>query len=423
MNDPIRHPLAYARQLRDWSQKDLVKALHSAAAARPEGLRSGIDVPAVSRWENGHKTPSLESQLLIAAVFAVPADELNRHLWPHWLPGREDPFPLGQANTVPALRAAQKDLMDRRNFMAFGAVALAGLSAQWADREPGRLTAALDHDRTGSDLVDWLESASTRLTGLPTEQRQHAAKLLDAHLDTVTDLIAGGRYSADNGQRLHLLAASLASTCGWYRFDQGQHFTAGRLWNAALTSAHAAGDRDMGAGILSDFAYQAIWLDKPGNAIAPLSSALTRTRHPAARSLLHLRRARAHAATGAGRECHADLATAERELQSDTREATPSWCSWMSPADLAVDSGHCFLDSASPPRPELTSAKDWPFYPAHGTNPRCFSRVGSTQPATGPRDRTGSGRRHPISGSGLPNRRRPLRDPREKPGPALPRAS
>ncbi|MFI1179559.1 helix-turn-helix transcriptional regulator [Streptomyces sp. NPDC020799] len=66
MDDPIRHPLAYARLLRGWSQNDLVARLHRAAAMRPEGLRSGTDKAAVSKWENGRKTPNIESQLLIA---------------------------------------------------------------------------------------------------------------------------------------------------------------------------------------------------------------------------------------------------------------------------------------------------------------------------------------------------------------------
>ncbi|MFC6593262.1 XRE family transcriptional regulator, partial [Kitasatospora paranensis] len=141
-----------------------------------------------------------------------------------------------------------------------------------------------------------------------------------------------------------LLAATLASTCGWHRFDQGHHYAAGKLWNAALTNAHAARDRDLGAGILSDFAYQSIWLTRPDAAVEPLSQALIHTRHPTARSLLHLRRARAHAALGESSDCHRDLAAAETALLTDSPDPAPEWCRWMSTADLAVDSGQCMLD-------------------------------------------------------------------------------
>jgi plasmid stabilization system protein ParE len=143
---------------------------------------------------------------------------------------------------------------------------------------------------------------------------------------------------------LHLLAASLATTCGWYRFDQGQHWTAGKLWGAALQFAHAGGDRDHGAGVLSDFAYQANWLGAPRTSVDQLGHALSGTRHPTARALLFLRRARAHAALGERSACYRDLADAEAALAVESVDPAPGWCAWMGPADLAVDSGQCLLD-------------------------------------------------------------------------------
>ncbi|MEU1424868.1 helix-turn-helix transcriptional regulator [Kitasatospora sp. NPDC005751] len=346
MDDQIRHPLAYARALRGWSQTDLAARIHRAARNRPEGLRSGTDKAAVSKWENWRKTPSIESQLLIADAFDVPIADLEACEWPHWLPGQEQPVSLGSTFTVHALRDAQRAAMDhrRRTFMTFSALALAGLSTQWANLEPDRLTTALEGKRVDVELVDWLEDTGTKLTALPTEQRQHTVKLIDAQLDTVTDLLEHGRYSEAIGRRLHLLAASLAGSSGWHRFDQSHHSAAGKLWNAALASAHAAGDRDLGAGILSDFAYQSIWLARPDAAVEPLSQALIHTRHPTARSLLHLRRARAHSALGATVDCRRDLAAAEIALLTDSPDPAPTWCRWMSTADLAVDSGQCMLD-------------------------------------------------------------------------------
>ncbi|WP_327070847.1 helix-turn-helix transcriptional regulator [Kitasatospora sp. NBC_01302] len=343
MSDPIRHPLAYARQLcGNLSQTGL--AVRMDQAARRRGLRSGADKQAISKWENWIKEPNSDSQLLIAEALDVPIADVELLGWPYWLPGCDSPLPLGSAYTVQALREAQRTAMDRRNFMTFGAVALAGLSAQWAAIEPERISTVLDGRRVDLELVDWLEETTAKLTSLPTEQRQHTAKLMDAHLATVTDLIEPGNYTEATGRRLHLLAASLAGICGWHRFDQGRHYAAGKHWNAALTSAHAAGDRDLGAGVLSDFAYQSIWLGDPKAAVEPLSQALIHTRHPTARSLLFLRRARAHAALGERAACHRDLSAAETELLTDAVDPAPRWCSWMSTADLAVDSGQCLLD-------------------------------------------------------------------------------
>ncbi|MEV6730650.1 helix-turn-helix transcriptional regulator [Streptomyces sp. NPDC051364] len=345
----IGHPLAYARELRGWSQTDLVARMRKAAASRPEGLRTGADKTAVSRWENWRKTPSAESQLLIAEAFGVPLVDLDIYPWPHWLPGRADPLPLGSAFTVRALREAQRASMERRNFMVFSAVALSGLSAQWASLEPDRLTSSLDGRPVDAELVDWLETTAAALTSLPTERRQHTVKLMDAHLDTVTDLLEGGRYPQHLGLRLHALAARLASTCGWYRFDQGKHHAAGVYWNAALTNAHAADDRDAGAGVLADYAYQSIWVGRPHAAVDPLTHALARTSHPTARSLLRLRRARAYAAAGARAECYRDLTAAETAITTEASTPPPSWCSWMSPADLSVDAGQCLLDLGNAP--------------------------------------------------------------------------
>ncbi|MBO1415608.1 helix-turn-helix transcriptional regulator [Streptomyces sp. FH025] len=342
MDDPIRHPLAHARELRGWSQGDLAAQLDRAA--RGHGLRSGADKAAVSRWENWRKTPNLDSQLLLAEVFGVTVSEMEAYGWPYWLPGRDEPLPLGSAYFVQALHDAQRALMDRRSFMTYSAVSLAGLAAQWAVVEPERLTSALDGKQVDGGLVDWLEETCQQLTALPTEQRQHTIRLMDAQLATVTDLIAEGRYGETTGRRLHRLAASLATTCGWYRFDHGRHWAAGKLWGAALQSAHAAGDRDHGAGVLSDFAYQSNWLGEPKVSVDQLGYALSGTQHPTARSLLFLRRARAHAALGDRTACYRDLSEAEAALNLEPTDPAPGWCAWMGPADLAVDSGQCLLD-------------------------------------------------------------------------------
>ncbi|MGE6738488.1 XRE family transcriptional regulator, partial [Streptomyces sp. NPDC059900] len=136
---------------------------------------------------------------------------------------------------------------------------------------------------------------------------------------------------------------------GWHRFDQGKHAAAGRFWHGALHSAHASGDRDLGAGVMSDLAYQATWLKDPKTAAEILESAVLRTQHPTARSLLNLRLARAQAALGEDRNCRRSLAAAEQELARSAGDP-PAWCSWMSPADLLVDSGQCQLDGGQPER-------------------------------------------------------------------------
>ncbi|MET8137005.1 XRE family transcriptional regulator [Streptomyces sp. NPDC005251] len=189
-----------------------------------------------------------------------------------------------------------------------------------------------------------LEETSARLTFQATDQRQHTAPLLDALLTTVTDIIDESRYSLPIKVRLHALAASLSQTVGWHRFDHGFHAEASQYWIAGLHSAHTGGDRDMGAALLGDLAYQASWRDDPRTAAGILDRALSGTRHPAAQSLLQLRLARALAAQGERRATLRALTAAEHLLDASSGEPVPAWCAWMSPADLAVDSGQALLD-------------------------------------------------------------------------------
>ncbi|MEV1084047.1 helix-turn-helix transcriptional regulator [Streptomyces sp. NPDC050211] len=348
MDDLIRHPLAHARIERGWSQSELAREIRRAALGR--GLRSGAERQRIWKWENYRAVPDADSQMFLADVFEIDQGLVTALGWPYWLPGRDSSLPLGPHSTVPALREALRTSMDRRTFLTYSTAALAGLAHEWASSEPQALASALDGKPVDAELVDLLEATGTKLTSLVTEQRQHTRTLLDAHLTTVTDLIDGRNYTEPVGQRLHALAARLSSTVGWHRFDQGKHAAAGRFWHGALHSAHESGDRDLGAGILSDLAYQATWLGEPKDAAGILQSAIVHTRHSAARSLLHLRLARAQAALGEDRACHRSLTMAEAELGAASGEPSPAWCTWMSPADLLVDSGQCLLDLGQPER-------------------------------------------------------------------------
>ncbi|WP_420082939.1 XRE family transcriptional regulator (plasmid) [Streptomyces sp. JL4002] len=339
------HPLAAVRMARGFNRVEFAEAMHGAARRR--GLRSGVDKTRVRKWEVNGVRPDAVSQTYIAEVLGIPAGDVDPAAWPAWLPRVDQGVvPLGPANIVPALREALHT-MDRRTLLsAIPGSALVILAGSWAGTQPVALAAGPSRPgaAVGEDVVALLEETSARLNTLATEQRQHIAPLYDAHLARVTDLIEGQRYTRLLGVRLHKLAASLSQTVAWIRFDHGQHGAASRYWIAGLHNAHAGNDRDMGAALLSDLAYQASWRDDPTTAAGILTKALSRTTHPAAGSLLHLRLARAQAALGERSATLRSLNAAERLLNAGDTDDTPAWCSWMSTADLAVDSGRCLLD-------------------------------------------------------------------------------
>ncbi|MFD0396410.1 hypothetical protein ACFQ3Z_46160 [Streptomyces nogalater] len=225
--------------------------------------------------------------------------------------------------------------LDRRSFIAYTSGALAALAHQWAVTEPGRLPWPAVRGHVDTELVTWLEAAGTELVRLATERRQHTHRLLSECLTTVTALISEGRYTRPIEQRLHTLAASLSQAIAWQHFDERRHAAAGRFWHAALHNAHTAGQRDLGAGILSDLAYQLLWLTDARGAVAILEHAIPRTQHPTARSLLHLRQARALAALGEDGPCRLALTAAEKALQTPPAPRRPpgapgwGWRIWL----------------------------------------------------------------------------------------------
>lgn len=234
--------------------------------------------------------------------------------------------------------------LDRRSFIAYTSGSLAVLAYQWAVTEPGQFTRFAAPGEVDAEMLDWLEATGVGLIRLATERRHRTRHLLGAHLTTVTEFISESRYTLAGGQRLHTLAASLSQAIAWQHFDERRHASAGRFWHAALHNARTGHQRDLGAGILSDLAYQLLWLGDARAAVDILEHAIPRTQHPTARSLLHLRQARAFAALDEGALCRRALTAAEKALDTPSYDPAPAWCSWMSTADLAADGGRCLAD-------------------------------------------------------------------------------
>ncbi|MFE4368227.1 XRE family transcriptional regulator [Streptomyces sp. NPDC056835] len=239
---------------------------------------------------------------------------------------------------------------DRRAFLALSTTALVGVARDWAAIEPERLSSALRGRRVDEALLTWLESGVDELRTLTNASGPECIDLVQSLLRTSVKLIDAATYDQPAGRRLHQVAAAAAQCAGWLHFDQREYAAAQRHWNVALHAAHVAADRDLGAGVLSDLAYSATWLQHPGTAIEILEHAHSRTRSAAARSLLDLRRARALAVLGDAHATGRALSSAEKELDRSQPGAAPAWVSWMSPADLAVDAGRAWLDLDEPVR-------------------------------------------------------------------------
>lgn len=349
--DLDRHPLAHLRRHHHWSMDDLARLLREQSLRR--GLRSGIDRNRIWLWETGGTMPSQESQSLLAGVLKVPAAQIEQLGWPHWLPAFEQPAPFSPSGSRAALREVQITRMDRRSFLVLSSSTLIDVAADWARIEPRHLSQALGGQRVDEELLQWLEQRSSELRALAARPHPQVSGLIDAHLNTAIDLIAQDRYTPAVGRRVHAVAADLAHCAAWLRFDADRHADAQRHWQAAVHAAHQAGDRDLAAVALSDLAYQATWLSRPADAVQVLAYARTRTRTPAARSLLDVRRARACAVLQDRQGTERALASAETELERIRPQDTPPVVSWMSMADVSADAGRCWLDLGDPARADV----------------------------------------------------------------------
>ncbi|MFJ5734008.1 XRE family transcriptional regulator [Streptomyces microflavus] len=345
------HPLVAARSARGLTGVDLARGIRAAAQRR--GLRSGADKQRVWKWEVEGVKPDPASQAYIAEALGLPGHVVDPRTWPHWLPGATaGVVELGPASTVPALREAIQATMDvtRRRIVvsAVSSSALLALAGTWA--RPGSSTAAAhvepadDASLVDGDEIERLEQATALFTNRATENRMRTISVLEALLQSVTELLDERRHGARGMARLHVLAAKLASEVGWHRFDQSRHAEAARYWIGGLHSTHELGDIDAGAGLLSDLAYQASWRGRPATAADLLRRALSQARHPAAQSLLQLRLARALAALGNRTGTLRALTAAQNLLNVPAADPVPTFCSWYSTADLAVDSGQALLE-------------------------------------------------------------------------------
>ncbi|MEW2546654.1 XRE family transcriptional regulator [Streptomyces sp. NPDC047002] len=329
----------------------LARHLNLAAARR--GLRACADRSRIYRWEHGRVgAPSDLYQELLADVFGVAVEHVRAAGWPWWLPAYDHPLPFNPAGARAAHTEAlvELDRPDRRTFLALTTGSLVGMAATWASVEPERLAGALAGHGVDEGLLTWLENSVNTLPALSNTSPQECVDLLSAAMRATISLLDTARYDEPTGRRLCTVLAQAAQCNAWRHFDQARHASAQRHWRTALHAAHAADDRDLGAGILSDLAYSATWLGHPRDAVDILTHARARTRHATARSLLDVRRARAlaalHDSTGTTRA----LSEAEHQLERGHSRTAPAWVAWMSPADLAVDAGRCWLDLDNPQR-------------------------------------------------------------------------
>ncbi len=170
--------------------------------------------------------------------------------------------------------------------------------------------------------------------------------LVRTNLRYVLGLLDERRYTDSVGRRLHATAAELMRLAGWSALDSGHHPQAQRYQVAALHAAHAAGDRALGANVVSFMSLQAKELGQIRESVTLAETA--RAGYPGASprvaAMLDLRAAEAHACDQASTECRRALDTAfDRLADTPGSSGEPDWCYWIDEAQTHAFAGYCYV--------------------------------------------------------------------------------
>lgn len=173
-------------------------------------------------------------------------------------------------------------------------------------------------------------------------------KAVVGQLHEVTDLLQESHPEVV-ARRLYRVTADLAALAGWMSYDVGLQPTAQKYLVLALHAAKEAGDRPLGAFILSSMSRQMIHLDRPDDALELIHLAQYGSRDTATattQAMLYALEARAYANMGQVSKCHRAVRAAEDTFTEARPGEDPSWISFFNEAELHAENAHSYRDLA-----------------------------------------------------------------------------
>jgi hypothetical protein len=236
-----------------------------------------------------------------------------------------------------------------------GAIAVAPV-VDWFTAPTAAQPSRADGNAVSGEMVAVLADRVRQLRYL--DDVQGGPMLLDwvkQDLRWAASLASTASYDRNTGTALFGVLAELAQLAGWVATDLGQRAFGQRFLLSALRFAHAAGDTELAAAIVSCLSYLALWMDSPADAVNLIRMARQRSAEqasPVTAALLASREARAHASGGSTAECAQALDDAAGLLSAQTASSvpSPSWAYWVTDAVLVADAGRSWLEAGLPER-------------------------------------------------------------------------
>ncbi|WP_322972935.1 MULTISPECIES: hypothetical protein [Streptomycetaceae] len=149
------------------------------------------------------------------------------------------------------------------------------------------------------------------------------------------------------GTRLHWLAAQVAYLTGWMAYDAGLKSAGQQHYVAALRSAQASGDDDLGAFVLAEMGVHISETGQDGERVTLVETALSKgpAKLPSSTcSFLHLHRAVALSRQGDHRRAAAALHLSETSWDRSNGHRS-DWLSWYGEGQIASSRGKVLLRS------------------------------------------------------------------------------
>ncbi|WP_255955458.1 transcriptional repressor NsdA [Streptomyces odontomachi] len=175
-------------------------------------------------------------------------------------------------------------------------------------------------------------------------------KAVVGQLHEVTDLLQEPQPEAKR-TRLFKVAAELAELAGWMSYDVGLQPTAQKYFVLALHASKEAGDKSLGAYILSSMSRQMIHLGRPDDALELVHLAQYGSRDcagPRTQAMLYAMEGRAYANMGQPGKCKRAVRMAEDTFDDilDSPEPEPDWIRFFTEAELHGENAHSYRDLA-----------------------------------------------------------------------------
>lgn len=225
---------------------------------------------------------------------------------------------------------------------------------QWLITPPPQTVELCAGRRIGEGLVDKLEQRIAQLRHLDDfVGGRDLQVLVDNELELTSAVLSDASYTDALGRRMLGAIGELSWLAGWVAADAGDHHRAMARYATGIKAAHAAGDRQGAANLISSIAYHLTNRGRTDDAVTAARSALAGVDDsvsPTVRALLGERLAWAHANVGNVAQTEAALYGVDLDYDSREPQRDPEWIYWLDRDEIDVMAARCMVVIGRPER-------------------------------------------------------------------------